>query len=841
MNMNNIGNMAQMNAMGGPVGGAPMPMMNNGAMPVRPQQPPQPQPQQQQQQPQQMQFGAGAIDGGRSLLETYIYDYFIRQGMYDCARTILQNNPQIKTDKSGSPGQNLSGLGDDPMDTDSKDNLDQKRPDDLPPAAIPNSSTSNNSFLLDWFSLFWDMFNSQKSKGPNLVNQYVQHNQNQSRMRQEQMLRQMRPDYNAHVQYQQQMMRNMNGMGGMMKPGNQLQRAALANSQNPQAMQMLQAQKAAQMQRDPSDMDGNRVRPASPGSADNAPSPSKRPRLEGAPFNPNAGVMVQNGRQMQGMPGQQQVGGGPSSSQAFFINQIRPNSLTPNQLQALINANPNSHQLKAYAANLQQHHGKQMPTNPMANAGGPQNQGSPMLPQGPDGQNINQFYNQEMGGGNGMRAGPGNGQNGSSNHALQDYQMQLMLLEQQNKKRLMMARQEQDGMPRPEGPNGPGGPGGPGGPQGPNPQGFQGNSPPGQRNGASPNPSEQMKRANQQMNNPQNMGSPLPDGAQNRGSPNPMNFMGGNMDPNGGQPHYGMNMNMGNQMGGGMRPPSSHPGQPFNGQMNPQMVAAQQQRQAQMQQQAQQQAQQQQQQAQQAQQQQAAQQQQNQGGPNMQWQQPGPNGQMVGQPPQGQQPQGAAQQRAMPPPSAPPTAAAMTNAANSRNATSSPQVTNAAPPTPNQGNKPAPKKKETKNAKNKAATQKKSNQNLNAGATPAADADQPQEPPAPATPITPVNPATFGKNQVGNQVVQNGQPAAPVPPPSVPQVAAPPHPDPAQNNNFAEPMMNFDVEFANPLTSNDVLNDFDFDSFLHDNDNSGEPFDFNAGVFLDGGEIGSTE
>lgn len=32
------------------------------------------------------------------------------------------------------------------------------------------------------------------------------------------------------------------------------------------------------------------------------------------------------------------------------------------------------------------------------------------------------------------------------NHALQDYQMQLMLLEQQNKKRLLMARQEQDNM-----------------------------------------------------------------------------------------------------------------------------------------------------------------------------------------------------------------------------------------------------------------------------------------------------------------------------------------------------------------------------------------------------------
>ena len=54
-------------------------------------------------------------------------------------------------------------------------------------------------------------------------------------------------------------------------------------------------------------------------------------------------------------------------------------------------------------------------------------------------------------------------------------------------------------------------------------------------------------------------------------------------------------------------------------------------------------------------------------------------------------------------------------------------------------------------------------------------------------------------------------------------------------------LQNFDVEFANPLTSSDVLNDFDFDSFLHDNDNGGEAFDFNAGVFLDGGEMGSAE
>lgn len=46
------------------------------------------------------------------------------------------------------------------------------------------------------------------------------------------------------------------------------------------------------------------------------------------------------------------------------------------------------------------------------------------------------------------------------------------------------------------------------------------------------------------------------------------------------------------------------------------------------------------------------------------------------------------------------------------------------------------------------------------------------------------------------------------------------------------------MELANPLQSGDVLNDFDFDSFLHEDNN--EPFDFN-GAFpgMEGGEIGA--
>jgi hypothetical protein len=73
--------------------------------------------------------------------------------------------------------------------------------------------------------------------------------------------------------------------------------------------QMIQhQQKAVQLaQQNQADMDGNRPRPGSPSAAENAPSPSKRPRLES--FQPGqGGVMMPNGRPGQAMPGQPQVG-----------------------------------------------------------------------------------------------------------------------------------------------------------------------------------------------------------------------------------------------------------------------------------------------------------------------------------------------------------------------------------------------------------------------------------------------------------------------------------------------------------------------------------------------------
>lgn len=214
---------------------------------------------------------------------------------------------------------------------------------------------------------------------------------------------------------------------------------------------------------------------------------------------------------------------------------------------------------------------------------------------------------------------------------------------------------------------------GPAGGPGQNGQAFQDTSPQAARSGASPNPSEQMKRGTPQMNSA-GIPSPLPEGANSRGSPNPMNFMPNQMDPNM-APHFfkgmnGMENNMGNvQMNGGMRPPSSHPGQPgFNGQMTPQMAAAARQQAGQA--------------------------------PGMQWQgQPNGNGMAPGGP-QGPG-QGAPQQRAMPPPSAPATGAAA-NAGG--RATASPQQGNAAPPTPQQSNKAAPKKKDTKGGNKKVSS-----------------------------------------------------------------------------------------------------------------------------------------
>ena len=156
-----------MNAMGGPVG-APVPMMNNGGMP----------PQVAGQRPVAM----GSDQ--RTLLNTYIYEYFLRNNMHECARQMLNSDHPLnlqkdghnrRRDENGNPIGN--GLGDDPMDTDSKDDVDAKLPEDLPVPRLPMPA-AETSFLYEWFCLFWDIFHAQRTKGgTGPINQYVSHTQ----------------------------------------------------------------------------------------------------------------------------------------------------------------------------------------------------------------------------------------------------------------------------------------------------------------------------------------------------------------------------------------------------------------------------------------------------------------------------------------------------------------------------------------------------------------------------------------------------------------------------------------------------------------------------------------
>lgn len=462
-------------------------------------------------------------------------------------------------------------------------------------------------------------------------------------------------------------------------------------------------------QRDQPDMDMNGNRPQSPASADNAPSPSKRPRLEGGPV--NGQQLAPNGRgQGQGMQGQPNP-----QAQAMMMQNGMNRGINPaqfNQFQQGQAAQQKT--MQVYAQNLALHHTRSalnsqgLPNGGMMNPGVMPNQNDlvtmqdgngGMYPVGPE-----YYQNGQM-----PQVRPGNpmstptGQHG--NHALQDYQMQLMLLEQQNKRRLMMARQEQDSMAR-DGQTMPG----PG-------QLPPGTSPQGSRTGASPNPSEQMKRGTPKMPQSGLPGSPSAgDMGQNRGSPGSMNLNGGQMHPDMAAQFF--------PGGPNMRPPSSNPA--FTGPQMGQPIPAGANRM-----------------------------------PNGQWQ---PGQPMPPQHSPASQPQaGTPQERgAMPPPQAPPTGP---NAG--RTHPPSPQTAGNAPPTPQQSNKAAPGKGKKEGAKENTRKRPKKGANAaaNAANAPSTEAGETAQTPTPSTPVTPQHPNSFNKGNANAGANAQPQPtSAPAPP-----------------------------------------------------------------------------
>ena len=131
-------NMAGLNG-AGPVGG--MPMMNHG--------------------PNGLTNGAG-FDSEETdyehKLNSLVYGYFLKIRQFDLARALLNSglgfSPPVR--RNGE----MNGQ-DDAMHTDSKDDVDVKRPNDLPPPP-DGLDQHGTSFLLEWFSLFWDVYFAQR-------------------------------------------------------------------------------------------------------------------------------------------------------------------------------------------------------------------------------------------------------------------------------------------------------------------------------------------------------------------------------------------------------------------------------------------------------------------------------------------------------------------------------------------------------------------------------------------------------------------------------------------------------------------------------------------------------
>jgi hypothetical protein len=70
-----------------------------------------------------------------------------------------------------------SGVNAEDADAESKDDIDSKRPDDLPAPSLPREGPES-CFLYEWWCLFWDMFQAQRGKSDNRnAVQYIAHTQ----------------------------------------------------------------------------------------------------------------------------------------------------------------------------------------------------------------------------------------------------------------------------------------------------------------------------------------------------------------------------------------------------------------------------------------------------------------------------------------------------------------------------------------------------------------------------------------------------------------------------------------------------------------------------------------
>jgi len=109
--------------------------------------------------------GAQALIDPKTQLNTYIYDYFLKNNQIELARALQQSDLMVLTNQvpsRSSPGRRDANGSDDANDVESKDDT-LKRLDGLPSAKVP-PNCPNDSFLHDWWCLFWDIWDAQRNK-----------------------------------------------------------------------------------------------------------------------------------------------------------------------------------------------------------------------------------------------------------------------------------------------------------------------------------------------------------------------------------------------------------------------------------------------------------------------------------------------------------------------------------------------------------------------------------------------------------------------------------------------------------------------------------------------------
>lgn len=132
-----------------------------------------------------MNMGMGGAPGGmdaaagpaihpseRKLLNTYIYDYFLKNDMLDCAKTLLKSTQpseltlQDPKDRPKSENQ-MNGVDDDAMDTGDGSRAEMadnaKSTSDLPKPHVPTTTTG--SFLFEWWCCFMDIYFARMKNG----------------------------------------------------------------------------------------------------------------------------------------------------------------------------------------------------------------------------------------------------------------------------------------------------------------------------------------------------------------------------------------------------------------------------------------------------------------------------------------------------------------------------------------------------------------------------------------------------------------------------------------------------------------------------------------------------